>query len=38
MVFTSTDGRLLHWIQRKFSPPYELAMRVAGRELDRVAD
>lgn len=38
MVFTSADGRLLHWIQRKFSPPYELAMRVAGRELDRVAD
>jgi NAD(P)-dependent dehydrogenase (short-subunit alcohol dehydrogenase family) len=38
MVFTSVDGRLLHWIQRKFSPPYELAMRVAGRELDRVAD
>ena len=38
MVFTSVDGRLLHWLQRKFSPPYELAMRVAGRELDRVAD
>jgi NAD(P)-dependent dehydrogenase (short-subunit alcohol dehydrogenase family) len=38
MVFTSADGRLLHWMQRKFSPPYELAMRVAGRELDRVAD
>jgi aryl-alcohol dehydrogenase-like predicted oxidoreductase len=38
MVFTSADGRLLHWIQRKFSPPYALAMRLAGRELDRVAD
>ena len=38
MVFTSVDGRFLHWLQRKFSPPYVLAMRLAGRELDRVAD
>jgi hypothetical protein len=38
MVFTSVDGRLLHWLQRKFSPSYVLAMRLAGRELDRVAD
>jgi NAD(P)-dependent dehydrogenase (short-subunit alcohol dehydrogenase family) len=37
MVFTSPDGRALHWIQRKFSPPYELAMRLANRELDRAA-
>jgi NAD(P)-dependent dehydrogenase (short-subunit alcohol dehydrogenase family) len=37
MVFTSVDGRLLHWIQRKFSPPYELIMRVMNRELDRAA-
>jgi NAD(P)-dependent dehydrogenase (short-subunit alcohol dehydrogenase family) len=37
MVFTSLDGRLGHWVQRKFSPPYELAMRVANRELDRAA-
>ena len=22
MVFTSPDGRILHWVQRKFSPPY----------------
>jgi NAD(P)-dependent dehydrogenase (short-subunit alcohol dehydrogenase family) len=37
MVFTSPDGRLLHWWQRKFSPPYELIMRVMNRELDRAA-
>lgn len=37
MVFTSPDGRILHWVQRKFSPPYELLMRVMNRELDRAA-
>jgi NAD(P)-dependent dehydrogenase (short-subunit alcohol dehydrogenase family) len=37
MVFTSPDGRILHWIQRKFSPPYELVMRIMNRELDRAA-
>jgi NAD(P)-dependent dehydrogenase (short-subunit alcohol dehydrogenase family) len=37
MVFTSPDGRILHWIQRKFSPPYELIMRRMNRELDRAA-
>jgi NAD(P)-dependent dehydrogenase (short-subunit alcohol dehydrogenase family) len=37
MVFTSPDGRFLHWLQRKFSPPYELLMRVMNRELDRAA-
>jgi NAD(P)-dependent dehydrogenase (short-subunit alcohol dehydrogenase family) len=37
MVFTSPDGRFLHWIQRKFSPLYELVMRVMNRELDRAA-
>lgn len=37
MVFTSPDGRILHWLQRKFSPPYELLMRVMNRELDRAA-
>ena len=37
MVFTSPDGRLLHWFQRKFSPPYTLIMRVMNRELDRAA-
>ncbi len=37
MVFTSPDGRFLHWLQRKFSPPYQLMMRVMNRELDRAA-
>jgi NAD(P)-dependent dehydrogenase (short-subunit alcohol dehydrogenase family) len=37
MVFTSPDGRFLHWLQRKFSPPYELLMRVMNRELNRAA-
>jgi NAD(P)-dependent dehydrogenase (short-subunit alcohol dehydrogenase family) len=37
MVFTSPDGRFLHWLQRKFSPPYTLAMRLMNRELDRAA-
>ena len=37
MVFTSPDGRFLHWLQRKFSPPYTLLMRVMNRELDRAA-
>jgi NAD(P)-dependent dehydrogenase (short-subunit alcohol dehydrogenase family) len=37
MVFTSPDGRALHWVQRKFSPPYDLIMRVMNHELDRAA-
>ncbi len=37
MVFTSPDGRFLHWLQRKFSPPYELTMKVMNRELNRAA-
>jgi NAD(P)-dependent dehydrogenase (short-subunit alcohol dehydrogenase family) len=37
MVFTSTDTRFLHWLQRKFSPSYELAMRVANRRFDALA-
>jgi NAD(P)-dependent dehydrogenase (short-subunit alcohol dehydrogenase family) len=37
LVFTSVDGRILHWLQRKFSPPYELVMRLMNRELDRAA-
>jgi NAD(P)-dependent dehydrogenase (short-subunit alcohol dehydrogenase family) len=37
MVFTSPDGRILYWLQRKFSPPYTLLMRVMNRELDRAA-
>lgn len=38
MVFTSPETRILHWIQRKFSPPYELAMRVANRRFDALAE
>ncbi len=37
MVFTSPDGRILHWFQRHFEPPYTLLMRVMNRELDRAA-
>ncbi len=37
MVFTSPDGRILHWIQRHFEPPYRLLMRLMNRELDRAA-
>jgi NAD(P)-dependent dehydrogenase (short-subunit alcohol dehydrogenase family) len=37
MVFTSPDGRFLHWLQRKFSPPYTLVMRLMNRELNRAA-
>jgi NAD(P)-dependent dehydrogenase (short-subunit alcohol dehydrogenase family) len=37
IVFTSPDGRFLHWLQRKFSPPYTLVMRMMNRELNRAA-
>lgn len=37
MVFTSPDGRILHWVQRHFEPIYRLIMRVMNRELDRAA-
>jgi NAD(P)-dependent dehydrogenase (short-subunit alcohol dehydrogenase family) len=37
MVFTSPDGRILHWFQRHFELPYKLLMRVMNRELDRAA-
>lgn len=37
LVFTSLDIRVGHWFQRKFSPPYELAMRWLGDRLHRVA-
>lgn len=37
MVFTSPDGRILHWVQRYFEPIYRLIMRVMNRELDRAA-
>jgi NAD(P)-dependent dehydrogenase (short-subunit alcohol dehydrogenase family) len=38
MVFSSRDIQLSHWVQRKFAPPYELAMRVANRQLTRAAE
>ena len=37
LVFTSADVRVGHWIQRKFSPPYELAMRVFNDQLNKAA-
>jgi NAD(P)-dependent dehydrogenase (short-subunit alcohol dehydrogenase family) len=37
LVFTSPDGRLLHWLQRYLEPIYRLVMRVMNRELDRAA-
>jgi NAD(P)-dependent dehydrogenase (short-subunit alcohol dehydrogenase family) len=37
MVFTSADIRIGYWFQRKFSPPYELVMRVANQQLTKVA-
>ena len=29
MVYTSFDVRFGHWVQRKFAPPYELAIAAA---------
>jgi NAD(P)-dependent dehydrogenase (short-subunit alcohol dehydrogenase family) len=37
MVFSSPDGRILHWVQRYFEPIYRLIMRVMNRELNRAA-
>ena len=37
MVFTDRETRFLHWLQRKFAPPYELAMRVANSRFDKLA-
>ena len=37
LVFTSPDGRILHWFQRHFEPAYRLVMRLFNRELDRAA-
>jgi NAD(P)-dependent dehydrogenase (short-subunit alcohol dehydrogenase family) len=36
MVYTSPDIRFGFWVQRKFALPYELAMRAANRQFDRV--
>jgi NAD(P)-dependent dehydrogenase (short-subunit alcohol dehydrogenase family) len=38
LVFTSLDIRLLHWLQRKFAPSYELVMRLLNDRLHRVTD
>jgi NAD(P)-dependent dehydrogenase (short-subunit alcohol dehydrogenase family) len=38
MVYTSNDIRALHWVQRKFSPPYVLAMRLLSARFERLAD
>lgn len=38
MVFTSADIRIGYWVQRKFAPPYELAMRLANDRLNAVAE
>jgi NAD(P)-dependent dehydrogenase (short-subunit alcohol dehydrogenase family) len=38
MVFTSADIRFGYWVQRKFAPPYELAMRVMNDRLSAIAD
>jgi NAD(P)-dependent dehydrogenase (short-subunit alcohol dehydrogenase family) len=37
MVFTSADTRIGYWFQRKFSPPYELAMRLLNDRLTELA-
>jgi NAD(P)-dependent dehydrogenase (short-subunit alcohol dehydrogenase family) len=36
LVFTSNDIRALHWVQRKFSPPYTLGMRLANDRFQRI--
>jgi hypothetical protein len=38
MVFTSRDIQFGHWVQRKFAPPYNLAMRVANDRLVGIAE
>jgi NAD(P)-dependent dehydrogenase (short-subunit alcohol dehydrogenase family) len=35
-VYTSRDIQLGFWVQRKFALPYEIAMRLANRQFDRV--
>jgi len=37
LVFTSRDIQFGHWVQRKFAPPYELAMRTMNEVLTRAA-
>ena len=38
MVFTSPEIRFGHWVQRKFAPPYNLAMRMMNDRLVAVAE
>jgi NAD(P)-dependent dehydrogenase (short-subunit alcohol dehydrogenase family) len=38
MVFSSRDIQVGYWVQRKFALPYELAMRVANRQLTKAAE
>jgi NAD(P)-dependent dehydrogenase (short-subunit alcohol dehydrogenase family) len=38
LVYSSRDIQLGHWVQRKFSPLYELAMRVANDQLTKAAE
>jgi len=38
LVFTSRDIQFGHWVQRKFAPPYDLAMRLANDRFTAVAD
>jgi NAD(P)-dependent dehydrogenase (short-subunit alcohol dehydrogenase family) len=38
MVFTSADIRIGYWFQRKFAPPYELAMRRLNDRLSTIAE
>ncbi|HSS32789.1 MAG TPA: SDR family oxidoreductase [Solirubrobacterales bacterium] len=38
MVFTSADIRVGYWVQRKFAPPYEFAMRLMNDRLSRAAE
>jgi NAD(P)-dependent dehydrogenase (short-subunit alcohol dehydrogenase family) len=37
LVFTSRDIQFGHWVQRKFAPPYHLAMRLMNDQLVAVA-
>lgn len=36
MVYTSADILVIHWVQRKFSPPYELVMRALNNRVHRL--
>ena len=38
LVFTSRDIQFGHWVQRKFAPPYNLAMRVMNDRLVAVGE